>query len=91
VHFGHLPGRSSVSTGVLIALAVAVGTALPALFVVLRNWLIGRRLYGGRTVRLEIDGHTFELRGASDEAQAKLIDAWLSHVSDKEGEESGDR
>jgi hypothetical protein len=92
VHFGDLPGRSSVSTEVLIALAVALATALPAVFVVLRNWLFGRRLQRGRMVRLEIGGDTIELSGISSEDQATLLEAFLKrHDLDNEGEESGDR
>ncbi len=76
---------------VLIAIAIALATALPVLFVVLRNWLFGRRLQVNRSVRLEIDGETIELSGISSEEQSKLIDAWLKQHLDKEGEESGDR
>lgn len=81
-----------MSTEALIAVAIAVSTALPALFVVLRNWLFGRRVQRGRTVRLEIDGDTLELSGISSEEQAKLLDAWLKRQDlDKGGEESDGR
>lgn len=101
--FGYLPGRSSVDVEVvLIAIAIALATALPVLFVVLRNWLFGRRLQRGRTVRLEfgddylelsgrtvrlaLDGDYLELSDTNSEQQARLLDIWLKHRQDLDKE-----
>jgi hypothetical protein len=46
---------------------------------VVREWL--RRSGGQRTVRIEIDGDTLELGGASAEVQQKLVDDWIARHS----------
>ena len=46
---------------------------------VVREWL--RRSGGQRTVRIEIDGDTLELGGASAEVQQQLVDDWIARHS----------
>ena len=46
---------------------------------VVRDWL--HRSGGQRTVRIEIDGDTLELRAASAEVQQRLVDDWIARHS----------
>jgi Effector Associated Constant Component 1 len=77
------PGARGVDVAALSQLIVSVGQVpgtLASLVRTVAGWL-GHR--SGRSVRLEIDGDTIELTGASDEQQQRLIDSWLARHSAK--------
>jgi hypothetical protein len=73
------PSRDDLLVGieVVLALSVAVATALPALIRVLRQVLIGRWLQRDKTLKISIGGDSIELHGVSTEEQARIIEEWL--------------
>ena len=67
-------GADIVALGTLfVTLAKSVG-GLAAVTKTVQNWLTGQR---GRTVKLQVDGDTIELTGASSRDQERLVDAWI--------------
>jgi hypothetical protein len=61
--------------GALLITTLASSGAFPYIFDLLKTWLTR---HGLRSVTLEIDGDTLEVKGVSAEEQKQLIDAWMS-------------
>lgn len=66
---------------VLAAVVTAVAAAIPALVAVVRNYLGGRRLQRGASVKITIDGETLELSNVGPEQQRELIEKFLQQLN----------
>jgi hypothetical protein len=76
------PGSRSALAGLAGVLTVSLQPTIAtigAVVAVVRDWL--HRSGGQRTVRIEIDGDTLELGGASAEVQQRLVDDWIARHS----------
>lgn len=61
----------------LVRLAKGAGS-LPGVVAAIQGWLGNK---AGRTVKLQIDGDTIELTGASERNQKRLVDMWVERHS----------
>ncbi len=75
---GSRGGLAALAGVLTVSLQPTIAT-IGAVVGVVRDWL--HRSGGQRTVRIEIDGDTLELGGASAEVQQQLVDDWIARHS----------
>lgn len=66
-------GSKGLEIGALIVVLAKAAPALAGIVRTVQAWA----LRGGRSVKLNIDGDTIEVSGASSEQQDRLIAAWI--------------
>jgi hypothetical protein len=69
-------GALAAAAGVLAVTVAPTAQAVGAVVALVRDWL--RRSGSQRTVKVEIDGDTLEISGASEQVQQRLVDDWIS-------------
>jgi hypothetical protein len=73
-------GVDAIALGTLVVTLARSPGALTALAKTVQRWLMAKH---DRTVRLELDGDTIELTGASSRDQERLVELWIGrHASE---------
>jgi hypothetical protein len=67
-------GPELLALGTLLVTLTKSAGGLTAVAKTVQTWLSGQR---GRTVKLQLDGDTIELTGASSRDQDRLVEAWI--------------
>lgn len=67
-------GPELLALGTLLVTLTKSAGGLTAVAKTVQTWLTGQH---GRTVKLQLDGDTIELTGASSRDQERLVDAWI--------------
>jgi hypothetical protein len=68
-------GVDPIALGTLVVTLARRAGVLTSLTKTVQRWLAGR---GDRTVRLELDGDSIELTGASARDQERLVELWIA-------------
>lgn len=62
---------------------IAIAGTIPVLMRVVRDFLAGRRVGRGRSLKIEVNGQTLELTGVDDERQQQVVEQWLERLSEE--------
>jgi Effector Associated Constant Component 1 len=74
-------GAKGIGHDVATLLVTAADSkVVPAVVAAVVQWAHGKP---SRSIRVAIDGDEIEIKGATDSAQAKLIDSWVTRVTER--------